>query len=375
VRPNAEKATVKLPDWIKDRVRSSGEYLVPLRKGRKSYATFGSYQFPKYDEKTLEALLKQIQLFKTLAPDKEADFLKKMVAENASAWSVQAALSRLVTIGYFKHHLSGEELAFWQNFIADSKVRHEFREWVLRRLDQYNGSSLKPFLPKLLQDKELGYTAAAMIARQDSAKFSKQMYKWLEDEKTRSLALRYGGFMAKDKAFVAAAMQHFNKSPEGVKEYMGLLLLPENTAGNAVIRELLKNKPEEYKQLIPQIYMRIIRSRNPEWKNEVLELVRAKSDKRSEVFLRPLALAYLCGMKNAEGIALTEKALVEWKDNRQQQLRLIMAFRMMSRQPLKTVDELKKLLAAIKSGGQADAFGRFTTTKPAITKTAKNINK
>lgn len=338
---------VKLSKWIQYYIPKSGQYLVPVYKNKAVYNIVGyGYRFPAYNPKTVDAFLKQWKEFKALDKNKEAGSLKKIIADKSSPEMIQSAIARLAVTGYFKTKLSKQDIVLWEKLIFDEKQPRELVSHLIYLLSKDNFAVAKPILERALKDEKLTTMAAPPLARRGRKTFAKLMLEWLKDDKMRKLALRNSFMFIKNKDFVEAAMKYFkNSGVEEVKQYMLVLLAKDNAKGNAVIREILKRQAEEYKKLIPQIYMIIIRTNNPAWINEIISLAQQKEEKGFYTRLKPMAMAYLCKHKNKKGLELTKKYLEFIKDDKRKQQACLIAFSMVYRRRARSIKEIKDMVS------------------------------
>ncbi len=339
---------VNISRWVQFYAPESGQYLVPVAKSKDVYNIVGmGYKLPPYNPKSVDAFVKQWEEFKGLDQNKEVDFLKKLINGKSSPEMLHSAIARLSEIGYFKSKLTKDDIAFWGKLIFDAKQPREFISYLIYNLTKDNFDKIQPILEQALKDGKLTTTVAPLLARRDAKRFKELMLEWLQDDKMRKLALRNSFILMKDKEFLDTAMKYFkNSGIEEVRQYLLVLLAKDNAGGNAVIREILQKQAEEYKKLIPQIYMIIIRTNNPAWINEVINLAKLKDAKGIYARLKPAAMAYLCRNKSKKGVELTKKYLEFIKDDKRNQQMCLMTFSTIFKKRFKSVEEIKDMVAA-----------------------------
>lgn len=314
---------IKFPNWFVWRVRTSGDYLLPLIKKDAGYIIFGQkYSIPAIKVGDAAKYNEIIKQYKKLKPEEENAFLKKVIRDENYVSLALACLHRLNRIGEFNRVMSKKDCNFWLAVYSQKNIGIDFKRYLLNNISRRNFSNSIAIFEAALKDPKLSTMAGQIFAGKDKKRFEKLMISWLADDKLRSFALMNSQNMVENPTYVSAAMKYFD--PKKKKEliyFIPVLCATSNKKAQDFIKAFLTTATDKRDfMLYLAVLKNISDSRSTAYTKELKVFLKNHNNDRFVMggVVYPRILLCLCLANDTDGYKRTLEYINELKPESKQ---------------------------------------------------------
>lgn len=216
-------------------IRQDGKYLLPHRTGQAL-----QHKPPFLLSQDPERLYSLLLRYKACPPSEEGHFIQQHLLQNVSPQVREAALRRLVTIGFFKHSWNDKDSDFFRNLYMQKNLSVPEKRLLLEAFAQGNFYQMKDLYLISLNDSHLARLSGQIFSQMDREAFRAAVLQNAQNSELWQNALLQSELLAHDAEYSQSLLKYYDyqKPENNPNAFIPLLLAP--TAPNAKTKNAVK---------------------------------------------------------------------------------------------------------------------------------------